>query len=394
MNRKLFSDRYIFCWIRLSLFYFCFVCLCSLFFLGCSTAVLKTDENVAKRQDKEFTDVVSIEKVDVIPTVFPDTPPPPLITAVPEVAVPNPPLPSTKKKPGKFNSGKGPSSLKSIPIVTPTPLRSPSPSPTPTSLPLSVLVPHEPDLESPIGYQGRRPIQDPFRVGEKVVLEVSYFKAVAGELWLETESMSKVNGRQAYNFVTTVKSSDVFSMFYSVDDRAETFVDYESMTPSVFRLQVKESSQVGESKAFFDPIKQVATFWNVTTNKSDGRKEKKKVWDILPYSQNVYSAAFYMRTFTYEIGKEYAFRVANDGENIIFRGKALRKEKLKTEAGEFQTIVVKPEFEIDGYFKPVGNIYFWLTDDDRKLIVRIESEIKIGSIVCQAIRVEYGNKLP
>jgi hypothetical protein len=53
-------------------------------------------------------------------------------------------------------------------------------------------------------------------------------------------------------------------------------------------------------------------------------------------------------------------------------------------------VVVKPEFEVDGVFKPVGDIFFWLTDDDRKLIVRIESEIKIGTLVMEATQVERG----
>ncbi len=95
-----------------------------------------------------------------------------------------------------------------------------------------------------------------------------------------------------------------------------------------------------------------------------------------------------MRVFSYEVGKEYKFYVSDDEKNLMFKGKALRKEKIETDAGEFNTIVVKPEFEVDGVFKPVGDIFFWLTDDDRKFIVKIESEIKIGTLVMEATKIE------
>jgi hypothetical protein len=49
--------------------------------------------------------------------------------------------------------------------------------------------------------------------------------------------------------------------------------------------------------------------------------------------------------------------------------------------GELKTVVVKPKIELNGHFRPVGDIFIWLTDDERKYIVRIESKIQIGTIV-------------
>ena len=41
-------------------------------------------------------------------------------------------------------------------------------------------------------------------------------------------------------------------------------------------------------------------------------------------------------------------------------------------------------------FKPVGDIFFWLTDDEQKLIVKIEAKIKIGTLVLEADEVHRG----
>ena len=68
----------------------------------------------------------------------------------------------------------------------------------------------------------------------------------------------------------------------------------------------------------------------------------------------------------------------------------MRREKLKTPMGELDTVVVKPKIELEGVFRLVGDIFIWLTDDDRKFIVRIETKIKIGTIVGAVKSIERG----
>lgn len=250
----------------------------------------------------------------------------------------------------------------------------------------------EPLHESSVGFSpgSRRPEKDPFRVGEKVVMSVRYFRAQAGELTLEVKPMVEVNGRKSYRWYSGLRTTGLFSRFYSIEDWAETLVDFETLIPSVYTLQVKESAQLKNGKGYFNSNNLKAVYAEKKYTEKKGHEEKHQEWQIAPYSQNVFSAAFYMRIFNYEVGKEYKFYVSDDEKNLMFKGKALRREKVSTDAGVFETIVVKPEFELNGVFKPVGDIFFWLTDDDRKLIVRIESEIKIGTLVMEAIRVERG----
>lgn len=254
----------------------------------------------------------------------------------------------------------------------------------------SATVADQSDIEDKDGISGRRPIVDPFRVGEEVVHELHYFKVAAGELRLKVGPFVEVNGRKSYTFTTELESSSMFSSFYSVQDSAVTYVDFLQFVPHVFTLAVKESGQIKDAKGLFDISNNKATYWEKKFTKKNGQEEQKKEWDIQPFSQNVYSAAYYMRLFKWEVGKEYAFRVADAGENIVFKGKAIRKEKLDTEIGEFNAIVIKPEISVKGIFKPIGDIYFWLSDDDRKYILRIESSIKIGTIVSEVTKINPG----
>lgn len=243
--------------------------------------------------------------------------------------------------------------------------------------------PRQPDLEDTVGFEGRRPIVDPFRVGEKVTLSLTYFKIVAGTMDIEVKPFVMVNNQKAYQFQVSAKSNSFFNHIYAVDDTAITYVTYDQLVPLSLQISIKESKQLAEARTFFDWEKLKASYWQKRITKEHGEQSKKLDWDIKAFSQNVISAAFYLRCFHYEPGKSYAFRVADEGKNIVFKGEVLRREKLSTDIGDLDTLVIKPQLTVDGVFAPVGEILFWITDDERKYIVRIESKIKIGTIVAK-----------
>lgn len=256
------------------------------------------------------------------------------------------------------------------------------------------IVLREPMLEDSEGFIGRRPLHDPFQVGEKIKHEVFYnlFRITAGEMEYSTMPFKIVNGRKAYQFAIALKTTSLFSSFYAVDDRVVTLVDYDLWLPRLFTLHVKESSQLREGRSYFDFEKMKARYEEKKITSKKGVEEKKQEWDLLPYSQNVFSLIYYMRLFAWADNTEYSFRVADDGENLVFKGRVVARETLKTDAGEFKAIKIKPEFTVKGAFKPVGDIYIWLSDDEKKIPLRIESKIKIGTIISQIIDYQPGTK--
>lgn len=250
---------------------------------------------------------------------------------------------------------------------------------------------HLPKLEDGEGFIGRRPVVDPFRPGEDVVLNVSYFNVVAGQLSLKVLPYKTVNGKKAYDFAVSLKSNKIFSLFYSVDDRAETFVDFDTLTPITYTMDANESSQQKETRVFFDWNDDEATEWEKVIHPGDDHEKEKNIkWKLDSYSQNFISAIYYLRTFTLRPGKKIAFRVAGDGKNYVFDGDVLRREKLVTEAGTFNTLVVQPTFHLKGKFQATGDNYVWLTDDSRKLPVQIKLKIKIGSLMGRLARLDKG----
>lgn len=253
---------------------------------------------------------------------------------------------------------------------------------------------HLPEFEDQESFLKRRPVVDPYRVGEKLTYEMSYFGVRAGDLQLEVAPFVYVNGRKSYHFIARGQTAAVFEVFYAVDDWLETFVDFEDMIPYSYALHVKESKQLRETRCFFDWKKKLAHFWDKRITKEDGVEEKKLDWNIQDFSQNVFSAPFYLRSFKLEPGKKIQYRMAHEKDNIMLTGEVLRREKIETPMGEIDTVVLKPQIDVGGVFKPIGDIFIWLTDDDRRFIVRIESKIKIGKIVAQLKSIDKGMDNP
>ncbi len=325
--------------------------------LSCASRVLQYDKAEEVLRNEEYE-----QKLKVAPV----TPPAP---AVLEPSIPPvPEKPGKKTKKAKVAAAKVTSSKKAGP--------------------------RQPEIEDSLGFAGRRPLKDPFRPGEKVTLALSYFKIEAGIMEIAVKPMVQVNGEKAYHFEVVAKSSSFFNHIYGVDDLATTYLLYDQMIPINLQITIKESKQLAEARTFLDSKTNKASYWQKRVTKEHGEESKKLDWDILPYSQNVISAAYYLRSFQYEVSKRVGFRVADEGKNIVFTGEVLRREKLDTDIGELDTIVLKPHIMVDGAFAPVGEILVWLTDDDRKFIVRIESKIKIGTIVAKLRSLEKGQDSP
>lgn len=233
----------------------------------------------------------------------------------------------------------------------------------------------------------RRPKVDPFVIGEEIRLEISYFGVTAGYMGMKVKPMVEVNGKQAYHFMTYVESSESFKMFYEVDDWAETFMDYEEMVPYNYATHIKETKQNREIRCLFDHEKLMAFYWDKKQTEDDGIKKKKYDWKIAPFSQNVISSWFYLRTFDMKVGSTIKFPLSDDKKNMLVEAKVLRKENIKTKVGSFKTVVVQPHVAMEGMFKPVGDIFLWFTDDEHKQIVKLEAKIKIGSLKASLVKI-------
>jgi hypothetical protein len=209
-----------------------------------------------------------------------------------------------------------------------------------------------------------------FRAGERLVFDVSYGFITAGEAVIQIPRIEKVNDRDTYRVEFLVNSLPSFSWIYKVEDRYLTFIDTVSLLPHRFEQHIREGSYRRDFVADFDRDRRLA----LTT---EGE------FPIPPDVHDIFSAFFYARTIDYSgmgVGDSILLYNYYRDKYYELMIRVLGRQELEVEAGTFLTIVVEPIVKEGGLFKSEGRIVIWLTDDELKIPVRVNTKVVIGSI--------------
>lgn len=228
-------------------------------------------------------------------------------------------------------------------------------------------------------FQLRKIRNDAFVVGERLVFTVNYGIVTAGEAVMEIPAIDSIAGRRCYRIEFRVNSLPSFSWIYKVEDRYLTFIDIETIAPWRFEQHIREGNYRRDFTADFDQVKRVA-------RTSEGN------YPIPPYVHDILSAFYFARTIN--------FAAMKTGEQVVLHNfykdtthelgvKLLGRQELEVEAGTFHTLVVEPMVKEGGLFKSEGRIVIWLTDDERKIPIRVNTKVAVGSIDTE-LREYYG----
>ncbi len=225
--------------------------------------------------------------------------------------------------------------------------------------------------------------QTAFTVGEHLIFDVGFSFITAGEGSFEVFSADSIQGRECVRIAFTVKSVPSFSWIYKVDDLYETILDAKGVFPWKFDQRVREGSYRYDFSAEFDQLRGVA-------------KSKAKTIHVPPYVNDVVSAFYYVRTMDFSqsrVGQKYLLYNFFKDSTYQLAVKFLGRQQIKVDAGTFNTIIVEPLIQEGGLFKSNGRVLLWLTDDERKIPVRVSTKVIVGSIDAD-LREYHGVILP
>jgi hypothetical protein len=218
--------------------------------------------------------------------------------------------------------------------------------------------------------QLRKIKNEAFGVGERLVFDVNYLNITAGEAVMAVSSIDSIAGRRCFRVEFNVNSTPFFSSIYKVEDRYLTFIDVEAIVPWKFEQHIREGSYRRDFIAEFDQIQHIA--------RTTGGQ-----YDIPEYVHDIMSAFYYARILDYstlKVGEgPTLFNFYKDKSHEL-KVRLLGRQELEVEAGTFNTIVVEPLVKEGGLFKSEGRIVIWLTDDERKIPIRVNTKVVIGSI--------------
>ena len=195
----------------------------------------------------------------------------------------------------------------------------------------------------------------PFRDGEKLTFTVKYGIVSAGEASLQARS-SVYQGSPVWYLSTTAKTYPFFDKVYKVRDRVESWWDKDTLLPYKFSKNLQEGNYRQHRVHIYNHQEKSSTYQKWSFKKSVFENTEM----VIPEgTQDILSAFYLMRTKKLEVGKSVMV-------NIF---------------GNVECLVIEPKLKGEAIFKQSGRILIWLTNDDYKIPVRLESKITIGSFV-------------
>ena len=195
----------------------------------------------------------------------------------------------------------------------------------------------------------------PFGPGEHLVYGVKVGIFNAGQGHLTVEAVNFVRGRPTYR---AVMGMDARFTFYRIDDTYTSWFDLYTLQSWRF---IRDYRGTYTSKRHYEFYPE-RDLWDREDNDEFGPMTTDSPLDDIAF-------IYYLRTLPLNVGDRYEIPqyFKDDGNPIVVE--VLRKDKKKTDAGEFNTIVVKPTFQSDGLFEQGGNAELHFSDDERRLLV-------------------------
>jgi hypothetical protein len=222
--------------------------------------------------------------------------------------------------------------------------------------------------------QAPSPARPSFVAGETLDYHLSWMKMSGGTARMTVGPIDE--GRLRMTFVG--KSGSFFSRIFKVRDEIESVVRRDNFSTLSYSKRLDERGRKKDESTIVDETAHTAT-------------RKGKTFAVPPVFVDPLSLMYLIRTLDLSPGAHHEFTVMADGKVYQVLTSVIRRETIRTEAGTFKTVLVEPKMHSGGVFgDEEAKLLLWYSDDERRLPVRIRSEVNVGAITASLAAVTPG----
>jgi hypothetical protein len=165
-----------------------------------------------------------------------------------------------------------------------------------------------------------------------------------------------------------------FQSFYPVRDTVVSFINVNGVYPLAFHKILSEGSYHDRQTTEYD-------------QRANRVRTKDTAFAVDPFAHDVLSAFYFIRTQPLAVGKSFELSAVSGKKAYKLKVICHREETVKVPAGTFKTWVIEPVLKDDGLFKAKGQLWIWVTRDARRMPVKMQSKIPVGSVKAELIRI-------
>lgn len=217
----------------------------------------------------------------------------------------------------------------------------------------------------------------PWAVGEDLEYTVRFAGFKAGTGIMQVTAIDTIRGRDAWRLHFNIKGSALGA--YHVNDTYDSWMDVETLNSLRFEQNLMEGGK--------QTIRKYDIFPDRGIFHQEGKDEKKSVADPLDDA----SLFFFARTLPLEVGHVYRMDRYFDPKANPIVIKVIRKDTIDIPAGRFPAIVLQPSFHTNGLFSENGGAEIWLSDDEHRILLRMNTHFSIIKLGLELRKVTYGS---
>ena len=172
------------------------------------------------------------------------------------------------------------------------------------------------------------------------------------------------------------KTTGAVRAFFKVEDKYESFINYNTGLPSFYVRNVKEGTYTQHFETVFNHSNQTLLLTDKEKNTTQSLKSVAGIQDML-------SAFYYLRSLNdseLKVGSVKKVNVWIDDEMFPFQLKVVGTENVKTKFGWINTLKIVPQVISGRVFKDKEGVTLWVSNDKNHIPIAIKAELAVGSL--------------
>ena len=217
-----------------------------------------------------------------------------------------------------------------------------------------------------------------FQAGEYALYKVSLLGLPVGEASFYVEGKTMFQDQECWHFEMRSKAY-IYPIYYNAD----SYVDRQFENAIYYQTKQLDNAEERDVKVNFFPDQ------NLVQYSKNGKK-----YDPAPIEKNCFcplSIFYHLREQDLNTGDVLEATVSDGKKCVKSQTEVLSKETIKIGEKEYETVLIEPDTgELKGVFAKSDDarIRIWLSDDNRKIPLKIESRIFLGTFIAEVSHYE------
>jgi hypothetical protein len=222
-----------------------------------------------------------------------------------------------------------------------------------------------------------------FADGEELKFKLgwSLFRVAKATLTVQQDTY---DGNASLKISLNTRTNSFADAFYKVRNLSTSWVADDMSRSFEYAAVQREGDRDRNTQALFDTVSLTARYKNNKSGEHIGPVE------ILPGTFDPLGIVFFVRSLNFDVGDRIIIPTSNGKEFFYTFINVVKKVKKRFSFGEYEAYVLEPDIkDLGGVFKRSkdGHIRFYFSADERKLPLRMESEVAVGKFWAELVEV-------